>query len=108
MRRISTLQPRVTNATATRIKQGDDWRDDKRGANQRGYTYRWQTERKRFLEQHPLCQCPDCDDGRLRVTLATVVDHATPHRGNAELFWDRSNWRAMAKRCHDKKTAGGE
>jgi 5-methylcytosine-specific restriction enzyme A len=21
------------------------------------------------------------------------------------LFWDRNNWQAMAKACHDKKTA---
>jgi hypothetical protein len=53
---------------------------------------------------HPLCQCEHCDDGRKRVTLATVVDHKVPHRGNQALFWDETNWQAMAKACHDAKT----
>jgi 5-methylcytosine-specific restriction protein A len=22
-----------------------------------------------------------------------------------KLFWDRANWRAMSKQCHDRKTA---
>ena len=80
------------------------WRSGKEGANARGYTYKWQQESKAFLELHPLCQCADCDDGRKRVTVATVVDHHIPHRGNMRLFWDKSNWRAMAKPCHDAKT----
>lgn len=37
--------------------------------------------------------------------LATIVDHIIPHKGNMELFWDRDNWQAMSKECHDKKTA---
>ena len=24
--------------------------------------------------------------------------------GDPKLFWDRSNWRALCKRCHDQKT----
>lgn len=48
-----------------------------------------------------------------------MVDHIIPHRldqalasGNAaaiaeaqRLFWRRSNWQAMSKPCHDRKTA---
>ena len=34
-----------------------------------------------------------------------VVDHVIPHRGDMKLFWDPENHRAMAKRCHDRKTA---
>lgn len=37
-----------------------------------------------------------------RVTSATVVDHIVPHRGNNELFWDKSNWQALCKPCHDR------
>src|SRR2546430_12744082 len=40
-----------------------------------------------------------------RSTPATVVDHVVAHKGDARLFWDRSNLRALAKRCHDRKTA---
>jgi len=39
-----------------------------------------------------------------RYTRATVVDHIKPHRGDRELFWDQSNWQALCKAHHDKKT----
>jgi len=39
------------------------------------------------------------------TTAATVVDHVTPHKGDKVLFWDRLNWQALCKRCHDRKTA---
>jgi 5-methylcytosine-specific restriction protein A len=65
------------------------------------YNYRWQKARKTFLARHPLCQCPDCDEGRLRVRASTVVDHKVPHRGDSRLFWDSTNWQALAKQCHD-------
>jgi len=74
-------------------------------AHARGYTRRWQNAARAFLREHPLCQCPECDEGRVRTRAATVVDHHIPHRGDRALFWDRSNWRALAKRCHDRKTA---
>lgn len=74
------------------------------GANARGYTYRWQQDSQAFLLLHPLCQCEDCARlGRFRPSK--VVDHKVPHRGDMNLFWDRSNWQAMAKQCHDAKTA---
>ncbi|WP_317617964.1 HNH endonuclease [Rhodobacter capsulatus] len=34
--------------------------------------------------------------------MASVVDHITPHRGNKALFWDRYNWQALCKPCHDR------
>lgn len=64
------------------------------------YTYRWQQARKRFLREHPTCEY--C---KPRVTLATVVDHRIPHRGDTQLFWDQRNWMASCKACHDRKTA---
>ena len=80
--------------------------DAKRGgANERGYNYRWQKESKYFLRLHPLCQCEACDEGRIRVRAASVVDHKVPHRGDPVLFWNQTNWQSMAKECHDKKTA---
>lgn len=39
------------------------------------------------------------------MRVATVVDHKIPHKGDMRLFWDRNNWQAMAKVCHDRKTA---
>ncbi len=68
----------------------------------RGYNAKWQRERLRFLRMNPLCVI--CRrEGRL--TPATVVDHIVPHRGDETLFWDRTNWQALCKLCHDTKTA---
>jgi 5-methylcytosine-specific restriction protein A len=48
--------------------------------------------------------CPECDSGRKRVQVATVVDHHEPHDCDPKKFFDTRNWRALAKRCHDRKT----
>jgi 5-methylcytosine-specific restriction protein A len=80
--------------------------DQQRGSStERGYDYRWQKARDQFLREHPLCQCPECKEGELRLLPSSVVDHKVPHKGDMKLFWDRSNWQAMSKPCHDKKTA---
>lgn len=80
--------------------------DSRRGnSNERLYTAAWRRARAAFLRAHPLCQCPACDEGRLRLHAATVVDHKVPHRGDRVLFWDRNNWQSMTKECHDAKTA---
>jgi 5-methylcytosine-specific restriction protein A len=71
---------------------------------QRGYGYRWQKARLSFLRRHPVCECEDCKKNK-RILPATVVDHVIPHKGNYFLFWDKNNWQAMAKSCHDRKTA---
>lgn len=72
-----------------------------RSAASRGYGSRWRKASKAFLASHPLCE--EClKHGR--YTKATVVDHIKPHRGDSELFWDESNWPALCKRCHNKKT----
>ncbi len=74
-------------------------------ASKRGYGRAWQKASKAFLRAHPLCQCPDCLEGKLSLRSAQVVDHKVPHRGDMRLFWDSSNWQAMSKECHDRKTA---
>lgn len=80
--------------------------DARRGtAASRGYTSRWAKARAAYLRAHPLCECPDCQAGAKRITVATVVDHIKPHKGDRALFWDSSNWQAMSKACHDSKTA---
>jgi 5-methylcytosine-specific restriction protein A len=74
-------------------------------STQRGYGYTWQKVSKAFLKAHPLCQCDECQEGKLRLKVSQVVDHIIPHRGDMNLFWNRKNWQAMAKECHDRKTA---
>jgi 5-methylcytosine-specific restriction enzyme A len=75
----------------------------KRGtASQRGYGSRWQKARATYLLAHPLCV--ECGKSG-RLTVATVVDHITPHKGDQSLFWNHDNWQSLCKQCHDIKTA---
>ncbi|GEP09272.1 hypothetical protein MGN01_11170 [Methylobacterium gnaphalii] len=62
-------------------------------ARARGYSSAWDKARAGFLRSHPNCaRCP---------APASVVHHRRPHRGNQVLFWDRTNWEALCKPCHD-------
>lgn len=109
--KLVNLRPTIglldtTQGTPLKGETGDDrsWRADKTSSTDRLYTYRWQKASKAFLQAHPLCQCPDCREGLIRVRPATLVDHIIPHRGDFATFWDRKNWQAMATDCHNKKT----
>lgn len=73
--------------------------DSRPSAQARGYTYAWQKASKRFLLDNPTCARCAAD--------AQVVDHIQPHRGDPVLFWEYTNWQALCKRCHDRKTARG-
>jgi 5-methylcytosine-specific restriction protein A len=33
-----------------------------------------------------------------------VTDHAVPHNGDLELFWDTSNWVGRCWSCHSSKS----
>lgn len=99
MARLKALQPRLGKAPERNLQEvnPNSWRSGKT-TTQRGYGYRWQKERERFLMANPLCcYCQE----RGVTTEATVVDHKVPHRGDQALFWDRSNWQPLCKRCHD-------
>lgn len=77
--------------------------DEKRGsASKRGYDRRWQKARLTFLKRSPLCVHCQADNV---VKAATIVDHIIPHKGDQVLFWDTSNWQALCKTHHDRKTA---
>ncbi len=90
-------------------------RSERGTASERGYTSAWAKARLAYLHEHPLCVA-HMEQGQ--IVQATVVDHIKPHRlwqakqsgdGKAlaaaqKLFWDRSNWQALCKRCHDIKT----
>lgn len=65
----------------------------------------WRTLRARVLLEEP--RCPGRGDG-LACGLDTVdVDHRVPHRGDANLFFDRANLQAFCHRCHAAKTGRG-
>ncbi len=75
-------------------------RPRRRKTAERGYGGRWQKQRLAFLCRHPMCarrKDPGC---RL---LANEVDHIVPlSQGGAD---DESNWQALCKPCHSRKTA---
>lgn len=74
---------------------------DRKTTAEKGYGSRWQKARAVYLHSHPLCvRCL----AKGRYVKATVVDHIIPHRGDRKLFWDRDNWQALCKSCHDSKT----
>ena len=62
-------------------------------SSQRGYTGAWDKAKADFLRSHRWCRY--CGDP------ADTVDHRTPHKGDKELFWDRSNWQALCSPCHN-------
>lgn len=62
-------------------------------ARERGYTSEWEKERAAYLSAYPTCK--RCGD------TATTVDHVIPHKGNARLFWDRTNWQPLCTPCHN-------
>ena len=82
-----------------RIKRYDAERGS---AAKRNYGHRWRKVRLAYLRRHPLCVWCDADG---RLTASTVVDHIVPHRGDKRLFWNRKNWQALWKPCHDRKGA---
>ena len=88
----------------SRGARGDGCRQPRKSIAKRGYGRSWRRARREYLAEHPLCA--ECDrDGR--TTEATIVDHVIPHRGDPELFWDRTNWQSLCKPHHDAKTGEG-
>lgn len=74
----------------------------KGNSSERGYGYRWQKLRNRFIAQHPYCE--ECMK-QGKITLATDVDHIVPHRGDPALLYDETNLQSLCKACHSRKTA---
>lgn len=103
--KIQTLKPRIPDAPQ-RIQPLTSWRAEKKSSTARGYGYRWQKAREAFLAVASYL-CVTCK-AEGRIAAATVVDHKTPHRGDQALFWNRANWQALCKTCHDRKTASEE
>lgn len=66
---------------------------------------RWRKSRKAFLSANPLCsECRKYE----RVTVATIVDHIEPHKGDEDKFWDQSNWQGLCASCHSMHKQSAE
>ena len=59
-------------------------------------TARWLAIRRLQLQSEPLCRM--CR-ARGKLTPATVADHVTPHRGDAEVFWNGA-LQSLCATCH--------
>lgn len=82
-----------------RKRQADARRPSPR---EQGYDSRWEKARRIYLAQHPLCvRC----EQQGRVTLAVILDHTIPHKGNVALFWNEKNWEGLCVHCNAVKTA---
>ncbi|MBV9549094.1 MAG: hypothetical protein JO256_05405 [Alphaproteobacteria bacterium] len=87
------FQPRGKSA-ADRIR---DYDRERGSAAERLYDWRWGKAAKAFLALYPLCRYCALHD---RVTVATVVDHFWPHRGDRVLFWRSEFWVPACDSCH--------
>lgn len=89
---IFSLRP-VANST----EQRRDY-DHRRGsARERGYTAEWDVASDAHRRVHPLCV--GCEAVGV-IRLATITDHVIPHKGDMDLFWDRSLWQSSCEWHH--------
>ena len=98
--------------------QSGSWRTSSQSSSGRGYGYRWQKARASYLEKYPFCVYCLRDAGieetehdriigavldkGLALPYASVVDHKVPHRGDQDVFWDRSNWQSLCATHHSR------
>ena len=93
--KLACLPPRLATANLSKVRGAMP--EDRRTAHQRGYGHKWRVARIEYLRSHPMCvMCL----ARGRKTIATVVDHIVPHKGDEKLFWDRRNWQSLCAPCH--------
>lgn len=90
MQKLRSLKPAIRSlASPGQPKGPDDYRS--------WYTHaRWRKIRDRQLKHEPLCRF--CE-GQGLTTLANVVDHVEPHRGDPTKFWHGS-LQSLCANCH--------
>jgi len=94
---VRMLKARVSNVTP-RVGRLDPPATEAAGYKAQYTHSRWRRKRRAFLKDNPLCRF--CEQ-QGQLTLATIVDHVIPHRGDERLFWDETNWQPLCKACHD-------
>lgn len=60
--------------------------------------HRWRKLRAAQLEREPLCRYCKRQG---KVTVATVCDHVTPHRGDLAIFWQPGNYQSLCALHHN-------
>jgi 5-methylcytosine-specific restriction protein A len=90
-------------------EQYRDYNKNKRDPTVRKWqaSVRYKNARKYFLKKNPFCVKCAKDKGEYnpsRLVKAEVLDHIVPHKSDYSLFWDQTNWQALCKQCHNRKT----
>ena len=82
-----------------------NWSTESR--HKRGYGSAWDKIRVIVLKRdNGLCQCAECQGGKVRLTLANEVHHIIPKaKGGTD---DLSNLQAINKECHMRETAADQ
>ena len=68
-------------------------------------TKAWQRLRLAKLQDNPLCEyCLNDKFLGVKITVATIADHSTAHKGDRDLFFNYDNLKSSCKRCHNRKS----
>ena len=95
MPKLARLQPRITTLSTSRARVEGSSKPENRDSL---YGRRWRKVRALHLQANPYCvYCKRAG----KVTLATVVDHIEPHKGDPGLFWDTNNHQSLCGPHHD-------
>ncbi|MEZ2132481.1 MULTISPECIES: HNH endonuclease [unclassified Sinorhizobium] len=102
MGKLTTLKPRLSSAPSTVTKAQPMTRDQERAQRapwRKWYGLkRWRDMRWDVLTE-AMFTCQRC--GVIEPdTSKLVADHHIPHRGDPELFWDRTNLTCLCEACH--------
>ena len=83
-------------------KRAREYEQDRGSSYERGYDLQWRKLRKYKLKINPLCECPDCLNGLIRVRAATVVHHIRDIETNPELRLVMGNLMSVTSECHER------
>jgi 5-methylcytosine-specific restriction protein A len=85
---------------AHKVERGRAY-DERRGSShERGYGAAWQRYSRTFLQMHPVCCTPGCNQP------SEHTDHIKAVSGpNDPLFWLEANHQPLCHSCHSRKTA---
>jgi 5-methylcytosine-specific restriction protein A len=72
----------------------------------KAYDATWRAASRKYLKTHPSCECTECDALPIWARpTATVVDHIDGRGPSGPHGYDPSNWQAMCRSHHSRKTA---
>ena len=79
---------------------------DRRSAEAQAWRWMYGTDVWKRLREDQLLREPFCRECARRGVrrYATDVDHIRDHKGDWELFTDRSNLQSLCHSCHSRKT----